>query len=73
MQTHNPYQNGEQATLRLHARRVAVGAEQAAALERCERVAKSILADAIEDDVEPTRRDTRGIGDKGNDGRSAPC
>jgi len=48
-------------TPRLHARRVAVGAEQAAALERCERAAITVLADAVEDDVEPARQDAREI------------
>jgi hypothetical protein len=37
--------------LRLHARRVADGAEQAAALERRKRTAIAILPDAVEDDM----------------------
>ena len=48
-------------TLRLHARRVAIGAEQAAALERRERAAIAVLADAVEDDVEPARQDAREV------------
>ena len=55
IQARNPHQHGEHTTLRLHARRVAVGAEQAAPLERRERAAIALLADAIEDDVEPAR------------------
>ena len=47
--------------LRLNARRVAVGAEQAAALERRERAAIAGLADAVEDDVEPARQDAREV------------
>jgi len=47
--------------VRLHARRVAVGAEQAAALERRERAAIALLADAVEDDVEPVRQDAREV------------
>ena len=48
-------------TLRLHARRVAIGTEQAAALERRERAAIAVLADAVEDDVEPARQDAREV------------
>ena len=47
--------------LRLHTRRVANGTEQAAALERGERAAIALLADAVEDDVEPARQDTREV------------
>ena len=53
-----PHQDREHASLRLHARRIAEGAKQAAALERCERAAIAVLGDAIEDDVEPAREDT---------------
>ena len=61
IQTRYPHQHGEHATLRLHARRIAVGAEQTAALERCQRAAIAVLADAVEDDVEPARQDTREV------------
>jgi hypothetical protein len=44
--------------LRLNARRVAVGAEQAGALERRERAAIADLGDAVEDDIEPARQDS---------------
>jgi hypothetical protein len=47
--------------LRLHARRVADGAEQAAALERRERTAIAVLPDAVEDDIEPARQDVSEI------------
>src|SRR5262245_65928492 len=43
--------------LPLHACRVAVGAEQAAALECRERAAIAVLADAVEDDIEPVGQD----------------
>src|SRR5262249_29020110 len=56
-----PHQDGERSTLRMHARRVAVGAEQAAALERRERAAITALADAVEDDVKPAREDAREV------------
>src|SRR4029077_15142218 len=55
------HQNGDEPPPRLHARRVAVGAEQAAALERRERAAIAVLADAVEDDIEPARQDTREV------------
>src|SRR5262245_22941084 len=54
----NPRQDGGQTTLRLYTRRVAVGAEQAAVLERCERTAIAVLANAVKNDVEPARQDT---------------
>src|SRR5262249_55466841 len=50
-----PHQDGERSTLRMHGRRVAVGAEGAAALGRGERAAITALADAVEDDVKPAR------------------
>ncbi len=56
-----PHQDGERATLRLHARRVAIGAKQAAALERRERPAIAVLADVVEDAVEPARQDAREV------------
>src|SRR5215831_947525 len=56
-----PHQHGEHATLRLHTRRVAIGAEQAAALERRERAAISVLRDAVKDDVEPAWQDAREV------------
>jgi len=56
-----PHQHGEHATLRLHTRRVAIGAEQAPALERRERAAIAVLGDAVEDDVEPARQDAREV------------
>src|SRR5438105_47230 len=52
---------GDEAPPPLHARRVAVGAGQAAALERRERAAIAVLADAVEDDIEPARQDTREV------------
>src|SRR5262249_26005507 len=61
IQAHHPNQQGEYATRRLHARRVAVGAEQAAALERRQRASKAILADTIEHDVEAVRSDSREV------------
>jgi hypothetical protein len=51
--TRNPHQHGEQATLRLYARCVAIDADEAAVLERRERAAIVVLADAVKDDVEP--------------------
>jgi hypothetical protein len=41
---------------RLHARRVAVGTDQTATLECRERAAIAVLADAVEDHIEPTRQ-----------------
>ena len=49
----DPHQHGRQTMPRLHPRRVAVSAEQAAALQRRQRPAIAILADAVEDNVEP--------------------
>src|ERR1044071_9981552 len=48
-----PHQRREQTMLRIHMRRVAVGAEQAAAFERRKRAAIAVLANAVEDNVEP--------------------
>jgi hypothetical protein len=45
----------------LHAGRVAIGAEQPATLERRERAAIAILANAVEDDVEPAWQDAREV------------
>ena len=45
----------------LHARRVAIGAEQAAALERREGSAIAVLTDTVEDDVDPVRQDAREV------------
>src|SRR5205085_5119150 len=42
-------------------RRVAVGAEQAATFERRERAAIAVLADAVEDDVEPAWHEAREV------------
>src|SRR5262245_13262709 len=53
IQTRNPHQDAEHAALCLHARRVADGAEKAAALERRERTSIAILADPVEYDIEP--------------------
>ena len=44
--------------MRLYARRVAIGTEHATGLERRERAAKAVFANAIKDDVEPAREDT---------------
>src|SRR5262245_8392560 len=55
IQARDPHHDAEHAALRLHARRVTDGAEQAAALERRERTAIAFLADAVENDVEPAR------------------
>src|SRR5215471_9004468 len=57
----DPYQHGRQTMLRLHPRRVAVSAEQAAALQRRKRPAIAVLADAVEDNVEPARQDAREV------------
>src|SRR5262249_59352505 len=43
------------------ARRVAVGAKQAATLEHRERAAIPILADAVEDEVKPAWQDAREV------------
>src|SRR5439155_13545259 len=61
IQARHPHQDGEHATLRLHARRVAEGAELAAALERRQGAATAVLADAVEDDVEPAWQDAREV------------
>ena len=61
VEARNPPQHGEHATLRLDARRVAIGDKQAARLERRERAAIGILADAVEDDVESARQDAREV------------
>src|SRR5437764_10771676 len=50
-----PHQDSEHPTLRLRARRVTNGAEQAAALERGKRAAIAVLADAVEDHIESIR------------------
>src|SRR5215472_18919650 len=57
----DPHQHGRQTMLRLHPRRVAVSAEQAAALQRRKRPAIAVLADAVEDNVEPARQDAREV------------
>src|SRR5262249_23741788 len=57
----NPHQDGGQATLRLDARRVAIGAEQATTLKGREGAAIAVLADAVEDDVEPARQNAREV------------
>src|SRR5262249_18920592 len=46
------------ATLRLHTRGVAIGAQQTAAFQCCERVAIAVLADPVKYDVEPLRQNT---------------
>ena len=45
----------------MYARRVAEGAEQPATLERRERAAIVVLADAVEGDVKPARQDPREV------------
>jgi hypothetical protein len=47
--------------LRLHTGRETNGEEQAPGLERCERTAIAVLADAVENDVEPARDHTREV------------
>src|SRR5262249_4646402 len=61
IQAPNPHQHGEHAPLLLHARRVAISTEQAAALQRLERAAITVLADPAEDDVKPAWTDTREV------------
>src|SRR5262249_38467229 len=61
IKTGPPHQHGQHTTLRLHARCVAVGAEEATALKRREGAAIAVLADAVEDDVEPARQDAREV------------
>src|SRR5829696_7907576 len=61
IQARDRRQDGEYATLCLHARDVAVGTEQTAALERRERAAVAVLPDAIEDDIEPAWQDARKV------------
>ena len=56
IQARDPHQHGEHASLTLHARRVAIGAEQTAGLERRERAAIAVLPDAIEHDVKAAGR-----------------
>src|SRR5512143_2917395 len=45
----------------MHICRVAIGAEQAAGLERRERAAIAVFADSIEDNVESARQDAREV------------
>jgi hypothetical protein len=61
IQARNPHQHGGHASPTLHARRVAISAEQTARLERRERVAIAVFPDAVEDDVEPAWQDTREV------------
>src|SRR5262245_63328620 len=61
IQARNLHHDREHATLCLHARREADGAEQATALERRVRAAIAIFADAVDDDVEAARQDAREI------------
>src|SRR5215469_12960555 len=61
IQTCYPRQHREHPALRLNARRVAVGAEQAPLLERSERAAISVLRHAVEDNVEPHWQDAREV------------
>jgi hypothetical protein len=61
IQARNPHQDAEHAALRLHARRVADGTEQAAALERREGTAIAVLADTVENDVEAARQGAREV------------
>jgi hypothetical protein len=58
VQARNPHQHGEHASLALHARRVPIGAEQAAVVND-RRLA--ILTYAVEDDVKPARQEAREI------------
>src|SRR6516162_6178798 len=48
-------------TLRLHARRIAIGAKQTTALECGERAAIAVLADAVENNIESTRQNAREV------------
>jgi hypothetical protein len=61
IEARHPHQDAEHAALRLHTRGVAVGAEQAAVPERSQGAATVVFTYAIEDDVEPTRQDTREV------------
>src|SRR5262245_26413701 len=61
IQARNPHQYGEHAMTVLHTSRVPNGTEPATAGERCDRTAITVLADAVEDDVEPARQDAREV------------
>src|SRR5262249_31285016 len=54
-------QHREPTALTLHARRVAISAEQATGFERRERAAITVLSDAVEDHVETACQDTRKV------------
>jgi hypothetical protein len=55
IQTRDPHQHGEHVSFTLHARRVAVGAEQTAGLERRERAPIAVLRDAVEYHIKSAR------------------
>src|SRR5262249_30910708 len=55
------HQDGGQAMLRLHGRRVAIGAELAAGLERRQRATAAVLADAVEHDVKTAGQNAREV------------